>query len=375
MTEITKRHLPAKNHEMAGEIIGTDAELKCVLREIANQTWIALDTEFLREKTYYPLLCLIQVSCGSQTFCIDTIAVNDLGVFNEFLRQHQPQVIIHSMRQDIEALDTAQITLNANVFDSQIAAAFCGFGGQASYANLVKDICNIDLEKSQTRANWSRRPLTAAQLQYAVEDVLYLGEIRDFLAEKLRISGRYEWFIEECEKVITSMDHKILPDQGWKKLKGGGRLPPKHHNLAKRLANWHEEKAQNSNIPREWILPSQVLLDISSHRPLSTLELESINGINPSIIRKFSDEILPIVEQANRETSSTLWWDRRSMLNSEQKKWVKHAMGLIAQVSQDQGISTSLIANRSEVEAFACDKSIGPLTHGWRWELVGSKLS
>jgi ribonuclease D len=305
--------------------------------------WIGIDTEFLREKTYYPLLCLIQIS----------------GADN----------------QDLEVLEQAIGTQIHGIYDTQIAASFCGYGEQVSYAGLVESICGATLEKSLTRTDWSKRPLSRDQLQYALDDVAYLNEIRAFFDEELDKMGRTAWFEQECERVLGLRDYEIDPDDAWKRLKGGSKIPLKSQFSARTLAAWRERKAQKVNRPREWILPSRSIIDISITQPANLQELAKIESLHQGILRNSGKSILRILQKnSGTESMEPVWNTPRNVLDKTDRARVRRVMAWIREFSEQSRISQSLLANRAEVESFIGGDAEIPLFRGWRNEFVGKRV-
>ncbi len=342
--------------------------------EVASAAnWVGVDTEFLREKTYYPLLCLIQVHTPFNTFCVDALAIKDLTPL-ELSFNGDAVKIIHSCRQDLEALDLRLDKPLRNLYDTQIAAAFCGHGEQVGYAALVESVCNVTLDKTHTRTDWRLRPLSPAQLKYAVDDVNYLNELRLFLNEELTRLGRVAWLEDECERILNLRDYDIKPEDAWKRLKGGSKIPPKHQQCAKQLAIWRETKAQKSDRPREWILPSQSLIDLCFKRPESINALNQIEGLSPGVIRNSGDEFIEIINTHEFDDNDNPVWSRHEAIDSEQKSQVKAIMKKLKQVAEDANISQSLLANRNDIEALVTGGDEIALLTGWRNDFVGKQI-
>ncbi|HEY5264023.1 MAG TPA: ribonuclease D, partial [Steroidobacteraceae bacterium] len=178
--------------------IDRNDELPALARTLEAQPWIGVDTEFLRERTFYPKLCLLQLSAGGQIWCVDTLRIDSLEPLLPSLTAALTRKVIHAARQDLEAVYLTSKGIMSPVFDTQIAAGCIGLKPQVGYAELVKTLLDVTIPKGQTRTDWSKRPLTPAQLEYAADDVLYLGDIADRLSERLRRLGRESWVLEDC---------------------------------------------------------------------------------------------------------------------------------------------------------------------------------
>jgi ribonuclease D len=342
------------------------------IADAKNSEWLAVDTEFLREKTYYPLLCLIQCKTETEEFCIDVLAIEDLSPLQQLLRNQAVTKVIHSCRQDLEALDQRLSGTMMNLYDTQVAAAFCGYGDQVSYGALVESVCGVQLDKSHTRTDWSARPLSTAQLQYAIEDVSYLNDLREYMNVQLLKLGRVDWHREECDRILNLKDYKIDPELAWKRLKGGGKIPVQYQQCAKALSTWREFRAQKSDRPREWILSSQALKDICCQQPSNLSSLSEIKTVYPGVIRKSGEAILKILNTSAGKTEPV--WNKIEPLDSEQRKRVKEIMNRLKSIAEDGEISQSILANRSDIEALVSGKRDIPVLEGWRYKFAGERL-
>ncbi len=305
------------------ELITDQRALVQRINAAKKSKWIAVDTEFLREKTYYPLLCLVQCKTESGEYCIDVLAIDDLSPLQDVFSDLDIIKIFHSCRQDLEALDQRLDESICNLNDTQIAAAFCGYGGQISYAALVESICHISLAKSHTRADWSARPLSHAQLQYAVDDVSFLNTLREFLETRLSKFGRQDWFRDECERILNLRDYRINPQDAWMRLKGGEKIPARFQQSAKALSIWRESRAQQRDRPREWILSTQALTEIAIQQPANLAALSEIKAVNPGLIGNSGESILQILRSNTSPGDPVPVWKKFVPLDSEQRKRVR----------------------------------------------------
>ena len=356
------------------KIIRSRASFEHACDQLGQMQNIALDTEFMREKTYSPILCLVQIRGGGKEYCIDPLAIDDLQALGDLLAKPSVTSILHSCRQDFEALDTRFFLSVADLFDTQLAAAFCGYGDQVSYAAMVERLAGVKLAKSHTRANWQTRPLSNAELAYAMDDVRYLDVIRERLGEELEHSGRTAWFEEECARQLDPDFWRLDPSTAWRKLKGGANLPVDAQETARRLAVWREQRASERDRPREWVLSTAALLQISRAAPANKARLAEIEGVNPGVLRHSAETILEICAQAPRDPTVKPLWVRPQLLDSEQKQRAKGIMNLLRQVSDELKISVSLLANRNAVERFVRDDAEIDLFHGWRREVIGAQV-
>lgn len=341
---------------------------------LAGSDWLALDTEFMREKTYTPVLALIQIANDQHEACIDPLAIEDLSPFGRLLEDTDTSIILHSCRQDLEALDTLIDENLNNLFDTQIAAAFCGHGDQVSYAAMVENFCGVELAKSHTRADWTRRPLSDPELEYALDDVRYLQQVRESLYEELVEKGRLEWFEAECRLQVDPGYWRADPLDAWRRLKGAAGLPVEAHEAARALSIWREQRAIRRNLPREWVLSSAALLQIARQAPAHRTELAKIEGVNTNVLKYGADEIIAICEKAPRDQDAAPLWVAQNMLEPTERKRVKSVMSLLRQTAEQLEISPSLLANRAMVERYVRGENELPLFQGWRLEVAGEKI-
>ncbi|MEA3292470.1 MAG: ribonuclease D [Pseudomonadota bacterium] len=346
--------------------------LLALCAELESQPWLALDTEFLRERTYYAKLCLIQIAAPGRIVCVDPLAIEDLDVLAELLAGPQPK-ILHAARQDLEVFWQRLQMIPETLFDTQLAAAFCGYGDQVSYAALVSELVGIDLPKAHTRTDWSRRPLSSAQIDYAHSDVEYLPVLQQHFAQRLDELGRAEWFEQECRLLTDPALYQQFPETAWQRLKGGAQLPPESQQVAKRLAAWREERAQRRDLPREWVLRSNALLQIARRMPRAPQELAEVEELHPKTLQQFGDAILALVDAGGDETGEPVWRDSEPLSGAE-KKLARQLMVLLKQHAESVRIAPVLIANRRAIEQLARGRRDLPLLEGWRYELVGGEM-
>ena len=241
-------------------MIQTQAQLYDFLKTIQGETELAIDTEFKRVSTYYPVLCLVQIATKSATDCIDVLALDDLEPLFDKLYQNDCVWIVHSARQDIEAMHCLSGRLPQQLFDTQIAASLLNHPIQISYQALTENLQNVYLEKAYTRLDWTTRPLPEAAIEYALDDVRYLIKNYHQLKVQLQAENKLDWIIEEAQNLLN-IDLYLPPiDQAWQRVKGLSRINKNAHVLAAQLAAWREHRAQSNNRPRKWILADEPLI-------------------------------------------------------------------------------------------------------------------
>jgi ribonuclease D len=338
----------------------------------ARAATLALDTEFMREKTYRAELCLLQLADGPRAVCVDPLALPDLAALVPLLTSPATVKVMHAARQDLEVLFPA-VGLVMPVFDTQIAAALAGHPAQVGYAELARRLLGVELSKAHTRADWSRRPLSPEQQEYALDDVRYLAVLREKLLETLRAQGRLAWLEEELAALANPDALRVAPEDAWKKLKGLPGLDPERQKLAKELAAWRERRAIDRNRPRGWILDDAILREIVLRLPRSPEALAALPEMQESVVRKSGAELLALVESAGiGDPPPPL--PRRERPDPEQVALVKRLADVVNEVAKQLEVSSEVLATRRELEKLAAGKRDVSLLRGWRAQVVGEKL-
>lgn len=361
---------------MAMEELYVDSQDKlsdlCV--QIESSDVIAIDTEFLREKTYYAQLCLIQIATDNILACVDPLAISNLDPLLDLLYQPDRVKVLHSARQDLEIFFDLKSELPKPIFDTQIAATLLGYGDQVGYANLVKSMLGKTVDKEHARTDWSQRPLDDAQVHYALNDVRYLIPIyrqqREWLSEK----GREQWLQTDFESLTDKKLYAPHPEQLWKRVKGTRILKRGQLAVLQQLTMWREQRAKELNRPRKWILPDEVLVDIARRCPGSQEAMEKIRGWN-NFIKKHASDILVVIKQA-RTIPESEWpvAERAIPLTVEQEAIVDVLMGVVRMRAIENDVTPAVLVTRKELESLVLgERDINVLT-GWRHEFVGHEL-
>jgi len=355
------------------------ATLHARLQPLATQPVIGVDTEFLRERTYYAQLCLLQLSGADDAFCVDTIALEAAHALDEStlapLRRlmNDPSVckVIHAARQDLEVLAPTCGNI-ANVFDTQVAAALVGFPPQVGYAALVETLLQVKLHKSQTRTDWSRRPLSAAQMEYALDDVRHLLPLRELLLERLQTLGRLAWFEEET-RAAAEEPLQVDPQQAWLRVKGLTDLDEPRLRLARALGLWREQRAMSSDRPRGWILPDVSLREIVLRVPRNAGELGTIAELTEGMLKHSGPALLKLVADAQiPEPPAPL--PRRERPGPEFTECVRRLSAAAKDCADRLQIAPEVLAPRRELERIAGGARTGGALTGWRGAVVGPAL-
>lgn len=345
----------------------------------ARAEWLALDTEFVRETTYYPKLCLIQVSDGANASCIDVLALDAqaLAPLLEVLLPAQASAqdkIFHSASQDLEIFVQLAGGVPTPLFDTQIAAALLGAGDQLGYAALVEKRLGVTVDKSLTRTDWSRRPLSAAELAYAADDVRHLAELYPQLREELAARGRLAWLREECARLSDPARYRTRAEDAWRRLKGLARLPAPARGVAAALAAWRERMAQERDRPRKWILDDDALYRIAERAPASMPQLAALEALPPKTLERHGASLLQAVAAANSDGPAVV--DEEPPLDEVQKTRLKRLQETVRGLAASLEIPVSLLAPRADLERLARHgEGAGVmLLQGWRRDVAGADV-
>lgn len=369
----------ARDDDVSGEHEWIDdaAGLDDVVAELAGVDRYALDTEFHRERTYYPKLALVQIawvppgSTEQRLVLIDPLAVDPTPLAKVF--ESDSLCVIHAAQQDLDVLTHAVGAIPEAMFDTQIAGGFVGYGTPSLVA-LVQREMGITLPKGDRLTDWLRRPLTDAQRRYAAVDVEFLLELHDRLTDELEARGRVEWAAAACEELRTKPVSGADPDSAWLKLKDARSLKPRARAVAQSLAAWRERRAMRVDIPVRQVLPDLAVLGISQRAPKDTKELRQARGVDDRHSRGgIADEILQAVRDARDAEPPTA-----PRTSDDLERSMRPAVTLISawvgQLARDEGIDNALLATRSDVVALLRDDPDARLAEGWRAEMLGDGI-
>ena len=355
--------------------IDTAEALQHFCDDLGTPGWIALDTEFLREKTYYPKLCLLQIATTQHVACIDPIAIPDLGPVLELIFNEQVIKVMHSGRQDLEILYHLGGKVPSPVFDTQIAALLLGYPEQVGYANLVRDELGISLDKLHTRADWSLRPLSPEQVRYAADDVIYLVDVYRQLTGKLDQLERSDWLGEDFQRLINPALYDIAPEDAWLKVKGGNRVRGESLAVMQALAGWRERVAREKDRPKGWILRDDALVDIARHRPQSVEDLGRIRGLSEGLVRHSGNRLVELVKAAAANTPLPFPdKGRTAKLSADQGALVDVMMAIVRLSGERNNLNPTVLATRKQLEKLVLGDTGVAVLQGWRNILVGKQL-
>ncbi|HEY5601908.1 MAG TPA: ribonuclease D [Gammaproteobacteria bacterium] len=354
--------------------VDSQDELLNLCARLASSDVIGIDTEFLREKTYYAQLCLIQLATDQLLACVDPLRIANLDPLLELLYQPSRVKILHSARQDLEIFFDLKGELPKPIFDTQVAATLLGYGDQVGYANLVKTMLAETVDKEHTRTDWSQRPLDPAQIHYALNDVRYLIPLYRQQHQRLTEKGREQWLQTDFDSLTNTRLYAPEPQQLWKRVKGANILKRGQLAVLQRLSMWREQCAKELNRPRKWVLPDEVLVDIARRCPASVEALEKIRGWN-NFMKKNADAILAVIEQAKSIPESQ--WpavERTQPLSAEQESIVDLLMSVVKLRAFENEVTAAVLVTRKELESLVLGECAIGVLSGWRLEFVGNEL-
>lgn len=358
-------------------IITDTKALAALCRTLAQAPFLTIDTEFLRDKTYYPRLCLIQVA-GPDTgaVAIDPLANGlDLVPLLELMADEKVVKVFHAARQDLEIFFNLNGKIPRPLFDTQVAAMVCGHGDQIGYHSLVERICKERLDKGAQFTDWSRRPLSTRQLEYALDDVTYLRDIYKHLNAELAREGRTDWVLQETDILNDPRTYQNPPDQAWERIKIK-TTKPRVLAILKELAAWREREAQKRDVPRNRVIRDEVLADIAIHEPRTPQELAQTRSISEDMARgRMGQAILEAVKRGldlPKEQCPAI--ERRGYFPPELTPVLEMLKMLLRICCAEHNVAARLVASSDDLEALAQnDHADIPALKGWRREVFGER--
>ena len=342
---------------------------------MAGHPFITVDTEFLRETTYYPLLCVAQIASPDEAVVVDALAPGiDLAPFYALMADERVMKVFHAARQDIEIVWHAAKLIPHPIFDTQVAAMVLGYGDSISYEQLVQRITGDSLDKSHRFTDWTRRPLSEAQLVYAISDVTHLRDVYLALVEDLKRRGRADW-VEDEMSVLTSPDtYRMEPENAWKRLKTRVRKPKELAVLIE-VAAWREQEAQSRDVPRSRVLKDEAIADIAVQAPTTAERLKTLRSLPKGFERsRWGDAIVAAVGRGLSRDPKTLPLQARVQPATNGAAIVELLKVLLRMISEQHHVAAKVIATVDDLDRIAAsDNADVPALSGWRRELFGDK--
>src|SRR6201989_1471003 len=355
------------------ELITTSTQLAEACARLATHPVITVDTEFLRETTYYPLLCVVQMASADEAVVIDTLAQGlDLKPFFELMANEAVLKVFHAARQDIEIVWHQSGTLPHPLFDPQVAAMVLGYGDSIAYDQLVERITGPRPDKTHRFTDWSRRPLSAEQMHYAVSDVTHLRDVFTALDADLKKRGRNDWVSEEMEVLTSPKTYDFHPERAWERLKTPVRRPKELAVLIE-VAAWREQEAQSRDVPRGRVLKDDAVGDIATHAPTTLEKLANLRSLPRGFDRsKWGTDIVAAVQRGIARDPATLPKLEKPRNNSNGAAIVELLKVLLRMTSERHAVASKVTATVDDLEQIAADDNadVGAL-HGWRRGVFG----
>jgi len=360
------------------QYINTPDQLAKLCEQIKKEPWLALDTEFLREKTYYPKFCLLQIATPEWVACIDPIALPKLDALFEEIYNPAIVKVFHSCRQDLEIFYQLTGKLPAPIFDTQVAAPLLGFQDNPGYAMLVSSLLSINLNKAHTRADWSKRPLTEAEIEYAADDVIYLCQIYQIMVQKLTELGRIDWLKHDFAELEDPALYTVAPEKAWFKIKGKNKLTGKQLSIIQSLAQWREKTAQSEDRPKSWLLRDELLFDLAKLQPETVEQLANVRGINERAVNRYGKELCQLITAAKNRAPLPLHEKDRPAKKTQQQEAILDILTALVRIrAEENSLNPTILASRKDLEVLLFnddDDDECPILHGWRFTMAGREL-
>jgi ribonuclease D len=332
---------------------------------------VALDTEFIREKTYYPQLALVQVAAGGRVLLLDPLALGEASALRRLL-QGPALKLMHSPSEDLQAFKRHYGILPRPLYDTQLAAAFAGHGAGLGYQALVERLLGIRLEKGETRSDWMRRPLSEAQLHYAADDVLHLAAAHALLSAQLEASGRAAWHAEDCERQLAVAEREESDPQPHLASRAAQRMRPEQQVRLRRLLLWREEQARRSDKPRSWILDNELVAELAQRGAGARQEFDAFLDARPRAPRRQRDELHELLALPPSAEESDL-----PLATSPDPRWrepLKRMQDAVAQLAAELDLPEGLLCARRHLEALIATRRWPAALEGWRQPLLEPRL-
>lgn len=358
------------------DYIDTQQALEACCQQFQHSRFLCIDTEFHRETTYYPELALIQLGDEQHTVCIDPLPLKDFQPLLELFSNTNIIKVFHAAGQDLEIFHNDFGCLPDPIFDTQIAATLLGYGEQIGYAALVKTCLDVDLDKSQTRTDWMKRPLSDKQLEYAANDVRYLAQLYPDMERQLQELGRLDWLAEDFALLSQNQNYVVDVENIWRKTKGHQRLRGQQLAILQQLASWRETTAIERNRPRRRILPDDALIDLAIQKPTEPNRIRSLRSLNKFRINE--DDTRQLAECINRGLAmdKKAWpqLPKKFKLRPQQDALVDTLQALLKLNALQHNINPSSLASRKQLEALVTGERDLELLKGWRKQHGGEQL-
>lgn len=354
-------------------LVATAEALEDCVRRCSAVDAIAVDTEFMRTDTFFPILGLVQISDGSSVWLIDPLRFDDFGPLEQLFHDSNITKVFHSCSEDLEVLRHQLGLVPSPLFDTQVAAAFLGYGFSKGYSALMDAVLDIQLAKHETRSDWLQRPLSDSQQEYAAEDVYFLIKAYYRIREQLADSGRDQWALEEMASIVDAAREPEALEDYYLRVKGAWKLSREELSRLQDLAQWREEEARERNRPRNRLITDALLMDIARYVPRTLDELRKIRGVHPGFIKRYGKHIVALVSEPS-DTASVK--PLPAPLEKNDRKRLAFARECVEKIAATNNMAPELIARKKDLEALIRSGELSTaLSSGWRVDVIGDGLN
>jgi len=355
--------------------ITSDEALASAAERLAAAPRIALDTEFMRERTYYAELAFVQLADADEVTLVDPLAGLDRSRLAALLGVPGQVKVLHAARQDIEVLLPLTGAPLGPVLDTQLAAALIGAPAQVGYGDLIASELGLALDKSQARTDWTRRPLSPAQLQYACEDVRWLLPLAARLEERLAALGRLAWFQEDSARLADPALYRTSPADAWQRFKACETLPPREQLRLRALAAWREARAMRRNLPRGWVLADEALRALARAAPKTPAAIAALNVMAPGAVEKLAAEMLAALAAAEAEPLDGIVQRRDERPPPEERARLERLGAALKAVAKELKVAPEVLATQRDLRRIVRGERVDAVLTGWRCAVLGNPLA
>lgn len=356
--------------------VSTSEALRELVDRLRQAPLVAVDTEFMREKTYFARLCLVQVASDHEAAILDPLAIGDMSPLSDLVGDDSVVKVFHAGTQDLEIFYRLFGHATAPVFDTQVAATLAGFPQQVGYGALVKEMLGVSLDKGDTYTDWSKRPLTQTQVDYALNDVRYLPEIYRRLTAELERGGRLSWLSADFARLEDPASYEVVPLEQWRRVKRISSLNRRQLAIAREVTAWRELEAQRRDVPKRWVIGDESIVEVARRAPRSAEEVAAVRGVADKVGRSGQRELVAAVVRGidvPEEELPSLGKRRRPAGDVDGA--VDLMVALVRVRAKEHGVAMPLLASRDDLERLAAgDREASPLLEGWRRSMVGNEL-
>jgi len=351
-------------------------ELERLVTQLRKAPAVGIDTEFMRERTYFARLCLIQLATDDVAAIVDPLVVTDLSPLCDLFEDQSVTKVLHAGSQDLEIFYRICKVAAAPIFDTQVAATLAGFPQQVGYGALVQEVFDVKLDKGDSYTDWARRPLSDTQVEYALNDVRYLPEMYRRLTARLEDGGRLDWLAADFERLADPATYEVIPEEQWRRVKRISSLNRRQLAVARSVAAWRENQAMKRDAPKRWVLGDESIVEVARRMPKSAEELKAIRGVADKVGKGATAGLLAAVAAGVAVPDDELpSLARRRRLAGDVDGAVDLMIALVRLRAREHGVAMPLLASRDDLERLAGgDREGHPLLEGWRRSMVGNEL-